>query len=135
MLLLQRVFQLFSLELPQRPCSFNCNYPSQWKLKMPVFFEIILVRKWCENPLAEGIHQNHGNSWLTSTKTQVSNKRKNLARACITSNGNCCKYYTCIYLNLLNEMERTNIRLVASFFMNNIPYFLFRLTDNRKKFY
>ena len=27
----------------QRPCSFNCNYLSQRKLKMPLLFEIILV--------------------------------------------------------------------------------------------
>ena len=37
----------------QRPCSFNCNYPSQRKLKIPLLFEIILVGKQCENLICQ----------------------------------------------------------------------------------
>ena len=33
----------------QRPWSFNCNYPSQQKLKIPLLLEIILVGQQCEN--------------------------------------------------------------------------------------
>ena len=49
---------------------------------MPLLFEIIIIlvgETMQEPPLAKGMHQNHaknGNSWLTSTKTPVSNKRQ-----------------------------------------------------------